>query len=62
MGELSTERPAATSWIAESKPQEKERETVRRARRKPSRKDGRDQDKENTSDPERPTHQIDRVA
>ena len=28
MGELSTERPAASSWIAESKPQEKERETM----------------------------------
>ena len=62
MGEFSTERPAASSWIAESKPQENEREKVRRARRKPSPKGGRDQDKENTSDPERPTHQIDRLA
>jgi hypothetical protein len=62
MGEFSTERPAASSWIAESKPQENEREKVRRARRKPSPKSGRDQDKENTSDPERPTHQIDRLA
>lgn len=62
MGEFSTERPAASSWIAESKPQQNGRDTVRRVRRKPAPKDGPAQDKENISEPDRPAHQIDRLA